>query len=471
MPEPATLQIQIYQPLPAPGSCHSFSLPDHRQRERRPIRLVSYRITGEEIEITNYPKDAVGAVEIPAEIDGKPVTSIGSSAFYGCSRLAHLSLPSSLTHIHSDYGLKYAFETCHELAAIDIAPGNPIYSSQDGALFTADRSELIFCPAGRAGSYSIPAGTTTIGLRAFDGCDRLSSISIPSSLVEIVGYVNNGFDMPRPFTKAPFYGCRNLQAFVVDPQNPQFSSRDGVLFDAAMTTLIRFPEGKAGVFRVPANVVFGRFIDGGARGGSLELPFENCRLLERLIIPTNRNYFGSEYFQGCECLSEIVFLGDAPALFDWPEWSVPDFNIYYLSGSTGFTSPTWNGYPAIMIDEALDPAAAWLLSHGLAYDAELHQDLNGDGVSLLMAYALGLDPHRNLRSSFPAPVLSEDSLSISFHGASPGVIYRVETSTDLVNWTSDGVILSDLGADNRRTASVGLGESKRFLRLVVSEAP
>ena len=44
------------------------------------------------------------------------------------------------------------------------------------------------------------------------------------------------------------------------------------------------------------------------------------------------------------------------------------------------------------IDERACPAAPWLVSHGLPYDTDLNQDLNGDGVTLLMAYALGLDP-------------------------------------------------------------------------------
>lgn len=50
--------------------------------------LFTYQIVGgSTVSITNYPDNATGPVEIPAEIAGKPVTSIGDSAFNECSGL------------------------------------------------------------------------------------------------------------------------------------------------------------------------------------------------------------------------------------------------------------------------------------------------------------------------------------------------------------------------------------------------
>ena len=79
-----------------------------------------------------------------------------------------------------------------------------------------------------------------------------------------------------------------------------------------------------------------------------------------------------------------------------------------------------------------------------------------------MAYALGLNPNQQLWSRLPSPVLDADTqtLSLSFHGASAGISCLVETSTDLQNWTTEGVTLSDLDPDNRtsspRHRSVGI---------------
>ena len=56
---------------------------------------------GQEIEITGYDisnSDCGTDVVIPAEIDGKPVTSIGDSAFYNKS-LTGLVIPGSVTSI------------------------------------------------------------------------------------------------------------------------------------------------------------------------------------------------------------------------------------------------------------------------------------------------------------------------------------------------------------------------------------
>ncbi len=81
----------------------------------------------------------------------------------------------------------------------------------------------------------------------------------------------------------------------------------------------------------------------------------------------------------------------------------------YPGKRTGFTSPHWNGYPTIMINPVTQPAAAWLLAHGQAYNANLATDANRDGVSLLMAYALNLDPQLNLSGSLPPATLQGDT--------------------------------------------------------------
>ena len=60
---------------------------------------------------------AVGAVEIPATIDGRPVTSIGDFAFYNCSRLTGVTIPESVISINGR-----AFYGCSGLTDISIPP-------------------------------------------------------------------------------------------------------------------------------------------------------------------------------------------------------------------------------------------------------------------------------------------------------------------------------------------------------------
>lgn len=66
------------------------------------------------------------------------------------------------------------------------------------------------------------------------------------------------------------------------------------------------------------------------------------------------------------------------------------FRVYWLSGSSGFGFLTWKGYGVTRIDEAIYPAASWLLGHGLWYDTDL-QNWTTAGVTYVN--------FRDLRSS------------------------------------------------------------------------
>ena len=56
-----------------------FSIPSLRAEV---FGLFTYQVVGgATVEITDYPNNAAGSVNVPAEIGGKPVTSIGGFAF------------------------------------------------------------------------------------------------------------------------------------------------------------------------------------------------------------------------------------------------------------------------------------------------------------------------------------------------------------------------------------------------------
>ena len=66
--------------------------------------LFTYTDNGPSITITDYPATGVGAVVIPAKIPpdtGKPVTSIGNSAFESCTHISCVTIPSSVTSIRN----------------------------------------------------------------------------------------------------------------------------------------------------------------------------------------------------------------------------------------------------------------------------------------------------------------------------------------------------------------------------------
>ena len=143
------------------------------------------------------------------------------------------------------------------------------------------------------------------------------------------------------------------------------------------------------------------------------------------------------------------------------------FTVYHFAAAAGFAAPPWNDYPAVNMGAAT-PVAKWLLSNDLPYNSNLQDDADGDGVSLLLAYALNLDPKRNLSGSLPRPVATPNHLSLTFYAGSEGVTYTVEASTDLHAWSAADVTVSAPDANNFRTASVPLTHSMLTLRLKVS---
>ena len=266
----------------------------------------------------------------------------------------------------------------------------------------------------------------------------------------------------------------------MDPLNPSYVGLDGVLFNKSLTILLQYPNAKAGSYTIPNSVTsigYGAFasctaltsvtIPNSARIGAAA--FASCKGLTSVTIPGGVTFEddGEGYytFAGCSSLRRAVFLGNAPSL-GWDMFYFAFPTIYYLSGSTGFTSPTWDSYPATMINQATWPAASWLLTHGFWYDTNLQQDPNGDGVSLLMAYALNLDPHLSLPDSLPQPVLGVGTLSMELPRGESGDHLHRETSTNLQNLDDPG---SGASPPLAPTAPVPRDSPSRFLRLVVVE--
>ncbi|MGN0115106.1 MAG: leucine-rich repeat protein [Acutalibacteraceae bacterium] len=119
------------------------------------------------IEITNYNGHAK-TLEIPSEIDGKAVTSIGYGTFGICSLLSSVTIPESVTFIDNN-----AFILCENLKSIAL-PSN---------ITSISPSVFAFCES--LEQIAIPNGVTEIGNSAFYGCKSLESIVIPDSVTTI----------------------------------------------------------------------------------------------------------------------------------------------------------------------------------------------------------------------------------------------------------------------------------------------
>ena len=180
--------------------------------------------------IISFRNQAIRSYIIPSS-----VTSIGDSAFAGCSSLSNIAIPSSVNSIGDK-----AFWNCCSLSSIVIPNsvtsigdrafdncssflikyisipknviclnGNPFFNwygkleclspnfiYEDDVLFNKDKSKIISCRVQGIRSYIIPSSVTSIGNYAFDGCDFLSDIVIPTSVTNIGRGAFRGCNFP-----------------------------------------------------------------------------------------------------------------------------------------------------------------------------------------------------------------------------------------------------------------------------------
>jgi BspA type Leucine rich repeat region (6 copies) len=152
--------------------------------------LFSYKVVGgANVEIMSYPQNASGSLEIPSEIAGRPVTSIGDRAFQYCSSLTSVTIPASVISIGN-----FAFEACSSLTGVTI----PASVTSIGYAAFYDCYSLT--------SIAIPAGVITIGGVAFGGCRGMTDVVLRDGVTAI-----------GPYT---FANCVSLTAFLFLPASP-----------------------------------------------------------------------------------------------------------------------------------------------------------------------------------------------------------------------------------------------------------
>ena len=148
---------------------------------------------------------------------------------------------------------------------------------------------------------------TEIGNDAFSSCSNLISVSIPAS-VSTIGH-------------CAFCNCPKLSSIEVSPENPNFTSLDGVLLNKEEDVLIAFPCNKADIYSIPTsvttigdnafyactNLIEVNITDNVATIG--ESSFSLCSSLTTLFIPDSVKTIGTSSFSNCSMLKELIIDG------------------------------------------------------------------------------------------------------------------------------------------------------------------
>ncbi|MEI6607091.1 MAG: leucine-rich repeat protein, partial [Verrucomicrobiota bacterium] len=274
------------------------------------------------------------------------VTSIGIGAFYNCPALRSVTMPGSVTSIGD-----YAFASCVSLAGITIP----------GSVISIGSYAFSFCSA--LTSVVIPDSVTSIGSDVFSYCTSLTGVTLPSGMTSIsdglfyaCGHLT---DVTLPASvitigSEAFYYCASLTAItipdgVIDIGNYAFYYCNGLTNITIPACVISI--GSYAFYHC-VSLTGATITDGVANIGVWA--FGSCTGLTHVTIPASVATIGSWAFSGCGNLAVLKFQGDAPSLGSYGFYNDSRLTVYYMWGTTGWTS-TFGGRPTMMLGLPIAP--------------------------------------------------------------------------------------------------------------------
>jgi hypothetical protein len=311
------------------------------------------------ITITGYSGPG-GSVIIPSDINGLPVTALGSNAFDFCTNLSFIALSTNMSSIGND-----AFDGCTNLASIVIFPG--VTNFGNGAFEDCVSLVGILIPNSVTGigagalegcislsSLTIPAGVTNIGNNAFDSCSNLTSVYFPGNCPTVgPGLFNNdnitavyyspcatGWGATLAGLPAVAETLPSQLIYTINAGAITITGYSGTCGDLIIPAAINglpvtciytnaFP-GTGGSYTANTNLT-SVTIPGSVT--SIEsYAFDYCTKLTNLSLPTSLTNIGDMVFGGCTSLTSVT-IPNGTTLLGYGEFSSSGLTSITIPGS------------------------------------------------------------------------------------------------------------------------------------------
>ncbi len=307
------------------------------RRKPTKVEYIQFQELNEnEFVITGYNKDLPKNIILPESFLGKPVTKIGKDAFKG-AKIKSVVIPQNYTSIGEN-----AFFSTSYLKEVKFLGESNITEIGNSAFWGNLSLEKI----------TIPKSVTKIGEYAFYENVSLKSVTFEegTNLKEIgdlafsKNYSLRTINIPKTVTKlgdALFSRSNKLESIIVDSENLNYASVDGVLYNKNLTNILSYPMAKKdiifslleSVIKISDNAFYeARYLEEVILPDNLEMignySFTNIKSLKRIVIPTTVYFIGQYAFRDSTNLT--IFTNLTYEQNNWHStWNNSNLKVYY----------------------------------------------------------------------------------------------------------------------------------------------